>query len=126
MGLAQGKIAFAEVGEKQPANQAEDDTVVEVDDESKQAIEEEEAKEARRTITVADIKTAPFDIRFPSTNQTKHCYTRYIEFHKCQKERGEGAPECQKYARYYRSLCPSEWIERWNEQRADGVFCGPY
>ena len=29
------------------------------------------------------IETAPFDPRFPQTNQAKHCYTRYNEFHKC-------------------------------------------
>ena len=29
------------------------------------------------------MKTAPFDARFPTTNQAKNCYTRYNEFHKC-------------------------------------------
>jgi hypothetical protein len=28
------------------------------------------------------IETAPFDPRFVTTNQAKHCYTRYNEFHK--------------------------------------------
>jgi hypothetical protein len=31
---------------------------------------------------VDDIKTAPMDFRFPTTNQAKHCYTRYNEYHK--------------------------------------------
>ena len=31
---------------------------------------------------VDDVKTAPMDFRFPTTNQAKHCYTRYNEFHK--------------------------------------------
>ena len=30
----------------------------------------------------ADVKTAPMDFRFPTTNQAKHCFTRYNEFHK--------------------------------------------
>jgi len=30
-----------------------------------------------------ELKTAPADFRFPTTNQTRHCFTRYIEFHRC-------------------------------------------
>jgi hypothetical protein len=29
-----------------------------------------------------EIKTAPADFRFPTTNQTRHCFTRYIEYHR--------------------------------------------
>ncbi|CAL8990879.1 unnamed protein product [Prunus brigantina] len=29
-----------------------------------------------------ELKTAPVDFRFPTTNQTRHCFTRYIEFHR--------------------------------------------
>ncbi|XP_074586668.1 uncharacterized protein LOC141842354 [Curcuma longa] len=71
------------------------------------------------------IETAPADFRFPTTNQTRHCFTRYIEYHRCIAAKGEDASECDKFAKYYRSLCPSEWVERWNEQRANGTFPGP-
>ncbi|CAM6022722.1 unnamed protein product [Sphagnum balticum] len=76
--------------------------------------------------SVDDLKTAPMDWRFPTTNQAKHCYTSYNEFHKCAAEKGEDANECQKYAKYYRSLCPAEWIEKWNEERANDTFPGRY
>ncbi|XP_010914058.1 cytochrome c oxidase subunit 6b-3 [Elaeis guineensis] len=72
-----------------------------------------------------ELKTAPADFRFPTTNQTRHCFTRFIEYHKCLNAKGEDAAECQKFARYYRSLCPGEWIEKWNEQRENGTFPGP-
>ncbi|EEF33611.1 cytochrome C oxidase polypeptide vib, putative [Ricinus communis] len=72
-----------------------------------------------------DPGTAPADARFPSMNQTRHCYTRYLEYHKCIQEKGKDAPECGKFAKYYRSLCPVEWVERWNEQREMGTFPGP-
>ncbi|KAJ1698601.1 hypothetical protein LUZ63_007113 [Rhynchospora breviuscula] len=72
-----------------------------------------------------EIKTAPADFRFPSQNQTKHCFTRYFEYHKCLKAKGEISNECEKYAKYYRSLCPLEWIQKWNEQRDQGIFAGP-
>ncbi|XP_052201732.1 cytochrome c oxidase subunit 6b-3-like isoform X1 [Diospyros lotus] len=72
-----------------------------------------------------ELRTAPADFRFPTTNQTRHCFTRYIEFHRCLAVKGEEASECDKFAKYYRSLCPGEWVERWNEQRENGTFPGP-
>ena len=30
--------------------------------------------------------------------------------HRCIQAKGEGASECDKFARYYRSLCPTEWV----------------
>ncbi|XP_057773412.1 cytochrome c oxidase subunit 6b-1-like [Salvia miltiorrhiza] len=71
------------------------------------------------------LETAPADFRFPTTNQTRHCFTRYIEYHRCVAAKGEEAPECDKFAKYYRSLCPGEWVDRWNEQRENGTFPGP-
>ncbi|KAL9326038.1 hypothetical protein ACSQ67_006683 [Phaseolus vulgaris] len=56
-----------------------------------------------------ELKTAPADFRFPTTNQTRHCFTRYIEFHRCLAAKGDNSGECQKFAKYYRSLCPGEW-----------------
>ncbi|TVU46773.1 hypothetical protein EJB05_06332 [Eragrostis curvula] len=82
---------------------------------------EEEAEEKPEI----KIETAPADFRFPTTNQTRHCFTRYVEYHRCVAAKGEGAPECDKFAKYYRSLCPGEWVERWNEQRENGTFPGP-
>ncbi|XWS73160.1 hypothetical protein CRYUN_Cryun02cG0101800 [Craigia yunnanensis] len=72
-----------------------------------------------------ELKTAPADFRFPTTNQTRHCFTRYIEFHRCLAAKGEESNQCERFAKYYRSLCPDEWVERWNEQRENGTFPGP-
>ncbi|CAA2996609.1 cytochrome c oxidase subunit 6b-2 [Olea europaea subsp. europaea] len=72
-----------------------------------------------------ELKTAPADFRFPTTNQTRHCFTRYIEFHRCVAAKGEESGDCGKFAKYYRSLCPGEWVEKWNEQRESGTFPGP-
>ncbi|KAL2939865.1 Cytochrome c oxidase subunit 6b-2 [Bienertia sinuspersici] len=57
-----------------------------------------------------ELKTAPADFRFPTTNQTRHCFTRYIEFHRCLEAKGEESDACEKFARYYRALCPGEWL----------------
>ncbi|OMO81142.1 Cytochrome c oxidase, subunit VIb [Corchorus capsularis] len=69
-----------------------------------------------------ELKTAPADFRFPTTNQTRHCFTRCIEFHMCLIAKGEESNECKRFAKYYRSLCPGEWVEKWNEQRENGTF----
>ncbi|KAK6940190.1 Cytochrome c oxidase, subunit VIb [Dillenia turbinata] len=96
------------------------------DEETSGAAEQEESGDqvAEETPEIK-LETAPADFRFPTTNQTRHCFTRYIEYHRCIAVKGEGSPECTNFAKYYRSLCPSEWIERWNEQRENGTFPGP-
>ncbi|KAL9394340.1 hypothetical protein Peur_013625 [Populus x canadensis] len=94
-------------------------------EETNEATEENSGKEAAEEKREIKIETAPADYRFPTTNQTRHCFTRYIEYHRCVAAKGEDASECDKFAKYYRSLCPSEWVERWNEQRSNGTFPGP-
>ncbi|XP_039019140.1 cytochrome c oxidase subunit 6b-2-like [Hibiscus syriacus] len=69
-----------------------------------------------------ELKTAPADFRFPTTNQTRHCFSRFIEFNRCLAAKGKGSNQCERFAKYYRSLCPGEWIEKWNEQRENGTF----
>eukprot|EP00230_Micromonas_polaris_P003091 CAMPEP_0119210216 /NCGR_PEP_ID=MMETSP1327-20130426/2088_1 /TAXON_ID=38833 /ORGANISM="Micromonas pusilla, Strain RCC2306" /LENGTH=112 /DNA_ID=CAMNT_0007207205 /DNA_START=26 /DNA_END=364 /DNA_ORIENTATION=- len=102
------------------AEEAEPFEEVEVEE---PAAEEEEEEEAAVEIK---IETAPFDPRFPQTNQAKHCYTRYNEFHKCKAQNGEDDEECEKYARYYRSMCPTDWVNKWNEEREAGTWPGRY
>ncbi|KAL4279371.1 hypothetical protein GQ457_03G029900 [Hibiscus cannabinus] len=53
----------------------------------------------------------------------------------CVAAKGEDALECDKFAKYYRALCPGQWmrvspkfilmIDRWNEKREKGTFPGP-
>ncbi|KAH9601967.1 hypothetical protein KSS87_000340 [Heliosperma pusillum] len=96
-------------------------------EESSEAPEQEESasEEANEETPEVKLETAPADFRFPTTNQTRHCFTRYIEYHRCVAAKGDDAPECDKFAKYYRSLCPGEWVDRWNEQRENGTFPGP-
>ncbi|CAK1550906.1 unnamed protein product [Leptosia nina] len=77
-----------------------------------------------KLLTAADVKTAPFDPRFPNTNQTRYCYQSYVDFHRCQKVRGEKYEACNYFKRVYQSLCPNEWIDKWDTQREEGTFAG--
>lgn len=79
---------------------------------------------APKEMTIQDVKTVPFDPRFPNTNQTRHCYQSYIDFHRCQKIRGEKYEPCQYFKKAFHSLCPNAWIERWDDQMSAGSFAG--
>lgn len=71
-----------------------------------------------------ELKTAPFDPRFPNTNQTNHCYQYYLDFHRCKKKHGEAYDACQYYKKVYSTFCPTDWTDRWDEQIAEGRFAG--
>lgn len=53
-------------------------------------------------------------------NQTKHCWQNYVDYHKCILAKGEDFAPCRQFWLAYRSLCPSGWYQRWDEQR--GAF----
>ncbi|KAJ3609812.1 hypothetical protein NHX12_024322, partial [Muraenolepis orangiensis] len=57
-------------------------------------------------------RTAPFDARFPNTNQTRNCYQNYLDFHRCTKalsSKDQDVAPCDWYKRVYKSLCPISW-----------------
>ncbi|KAM8836986.1 cytochrome c oxidase subunit 6B1 isoform 1-T1 [Spinachia spinachia] len=58
-------------------------------------------------------RTAPFDARFPNQNQTRNCWSNYLDFHRCHKAleaKGADTAPCQWYRRVYKSLCPISWV----------------
>jgi len=66
--------------------------------------------------------THRYDPRFPNQNQTRRCQWSYIDFHRCQKLRGEDYEPCEYFKQTYKKLCPNGWVERWDEQRDNEVF----
>lgn len=87
-------------------------------------IEEVEEEETGRKITIDDVKTHPFDARFPNTNQTYNCYQNYVDYFKCVESKGEDFAPCKSFKFAYQSLCPTLWTDQWDEQREEGVFTG--
>ena len=108
-------VRLQEAAEVEP----EPEVAVAVAEEPEAAAEEEEEEEPKPELKLG---TAPNDWRFPA----KHCYTRYQEFHKCESQRGEGAEECAFFKRAFKSVCPNDWVEEWDEQREAGTFPGRY
>ncbi|KAI3895217.1 hypothetical protein MKX03_001767 [Papaver bracteatum] len=118
--------ASEEVVSESSDNPVTEEAVSENSDETVAAEESSEApEEAEEEKPEIKLETAPVDFRFPTTNQSRHCFTRYVEYHRCVAAKGDDAPECDKFAKYYRALCPGEWVDRWNEQRENGTFPGP-
>ncbi|KAI0926402.1 Cytochrome c oxidase subunit 6B, variant 2 [Taiwanofungus camphoratus] len=88
------------------------------------------------------LQTAGFDARFPNTNQTRHWYAdgipkfykystrcdvplsfqNYTDYFKCIAAKGEEFAPCKQFKRAYNSLCPNEWISKWDDQRENGTF----
>ena len=53
----------------------------EAEEQVEEEAQEEEEEEEEPAVEIK-LETAPHDARFPTTNQARHCYTRYNEFHK--------------------------------------------
>ncbi|KAG7507780.1 cytochrome c oxidase subunit 6B1-like [Solea senegalensis] len=58
---------------------------------------------------------------------TRNCWVNYVDYHRCQKAltaKGQDTLPCEWYRRVSKSLCPSAWIQKWDEQREEGTFPG--
>ncbi|XP_043279246.1 cytochrome c oxidase subunit 6B2-like [Venturia canescens] len=74
--------------------------------------------------SIDQIKTPPFDPRFPNQNQTRNCYQNFVDYHRCVKVRGEEFGACKELKQRFTSLCPCDWVEKWTEQIDEGKFPG--
>ncbi|KAF3911377.1 hypothetical protein ABW20_dc0101535 [Dactylellina cionopaga] len=52
--------------------------------------------------------------------RSRECWQNYVDYHKCVLAKGEDFQPCRQFFHAYRSLCPSSWVGRWDEQR--GMF----
>ncbi|KAJ2914524.1 hypothetical protein MD484_g5914, partial [Candolleomyces efflorescens] len=68
------------------------------------------------------LQTVGFDARFPNQNQTRNCFQNYTDYFKCVSAKGDDYAPCKQFKRAYNSLCPNEWIGKWDEQREAGTF----
>ncbi|TNN81114.1 Cytochrome c oxidase subunit 6B1 [Liparis tanakae] len=76
---------------------------------------------------IKNYRTAPFDARFPNTNQTRNCFQNYLDFHRCNKAlsaKDQDVAPCDWYKRVYKSLCPMSWVSKWDDQIENGSFPG--
>ncbi|XP_010501741.1 PREDICTED: putative cytochrome c oxidase subunit 6b-like [Camelina sativa] len=69
-------------------------------------------------------KDSEADERSPVTNETRHCFNRYMQYHKCIEKNGRDANDCNNLRDYVRSMCPKELVETWEEQRKSVIESG--
>lgn len=55
-------------------------------------------------------ETAPYDVRFPHQNQTKHCWQNFIDHQKCIRAKGEDYKPCDYFKWVYKIMCPPLWV----------------
>jgi len=70
------------------------------------------------------IKTTPRDPKFPSTNQAGHCWNRYNEWVLCLKTTHGDEDACAQMRQLAVSICPVDWVEKWDDEREIGNFAG--
>lgn len=68
--------------------------------------------------------TLPDRVHYPATNQAHFCWQKYNEYLICLKKNDDDEDACLKARQYALSVCPSEWVENWSDQRGSGVFLG--
>ena len=78
--------------------------------------------EASRFQKLMEAKTPPRDERFPSTNQAQRCWNLYNEWVQCSMQQDES--KCKSIRFASESICPSHWVEQFDEQRDEGTFSG--
>nr|XP_043627065.1 putative cytochrome c oxidase subunit 6b-like [Erigeron canadensis] len=66
--------------------------------------------------------TTPQEKAEKEAKKSQHCYSCYVAYLKCEKQKGERASECKKLEDDYRSNCPPEWIEKWEEEKKHGII----
>lgn len=101
------------------------------------------------------LSTTPYDRRFPNTNQTKNCYQNFIDWKICArindgvdgvdgdvvKNNDSGSDNnsnnnsknskinnkdpCLAFKRATLDLCPTSWVNRWEDQIEQGIFPHP-
>ncbi|CCI44876.1 unnamed protein product [Albugo candida] len=69
-------------------------------------------------------RTTPGDPRFPNQNQAQHCWAKYILYARCMKDHEDDEEICQTRWQQAKSICPSAWTDRWNEEREECTFAG--
>ncbi len=62
------------------------------------------------------------DPRFTQANQTRACWQSYVDYHRCINRKGESYGPCQYFMHKFNVWCPRAWIERWDDQRDQGIF----
>ncbi|XP_023312568.1 cytochrome c oxidase subunit 6b-2-like [Anoplophora glabripennis] len=83
---------------------------------------EEEPEEQPEEQEQPPIETALADPRFQNTNVTNWCFATFVDYHRCRRLLGEENECCEQFAKIFKSICPNDWVSRWEDQLEVGTF----
>uniref|UniRef100_A0AC34Q6M8 Cytochrome c oxidase subunit n=1 Tax=Panagrolaimus sp. JU765 TaxID=591449 RepID=A0AC34Q6M8_9BILA len=66
--------------------------------------------------------SAPYDARFPQVRKQRQCFAYYVDFYRCKELMGKDYKPCKFFQNVFKDMCPSFWITKWDELRAEGRF----
>ena len=69
------------------------------------------------------LKTTQPDPRYPSHNQANTCWGKYNQWALCVKKSGD-EDACKPMRQIAHSICPDDWVEKWDGERDEGNFSG--
>lgn len=52
----------------------------------------------------------------------RNCWQNYLDYYRCTNLKGEEYAPCRFFKTKFTGLCPTEWVEGWDEQRENGAF----
>ncbi|KAK6102345.1 Cytochrome oxidase c subunit VIb family protein [Brugia pahangi] len=70
--------------------------------------------------------TAPLDARYQQIKMGRHCVDYYQDYYRCTNLLGEDYKPCKFFYNTFKDLCPSSWIEKFDEWRDEGVYPGHF
>ncbi|XP_056847996.1 putative cytochrome c oxidase subunit 6b-like isoform X2 [Raphanus sativus] len=53
------------------------------------------------------------DELFPVTNETRHCFNRYMQYHRCLEGKGKDTNDCNSLRDYVRTMCPETLVSKY-------------
>ncbi|CAG9834825.1 unnamed protein product [Diabrotica balteata] len=70
----------------------------------------------------SELKTVAQDARYHNCNCTNWCMDAFVDYHKCERLLGKGNTSCEQFWKIYRTICPNDWVKRWEDQIENGTF----
>lgn len=71
------------------------------------------------------VRTPGFNPKFPNYNQTKACWSAFVNWKQCTILKGSKDEECLLFKADSYSLCNREYTDMWEEQIEEGKFGFP-
>uniref|UniRef100_A0A1B6DGY2 Cytochrome c oxidase subunit n=1 Tax=Clastoptera arizonana TaxID=38151 RepID=A0A1B6DGY2_9HEMI len=87
---------------------------------------EEKVETRNQKREYAELKTCEPDPRFQQQNVTNWCYRMYVDYHRCVDLLKDDQNQCQYFYKCFHSICPNDWIAKWDGQIEKGTFPGIY